>query len=165
MSMLFAAQTDIMTLSAGDLKEALKHFDKAPDVSRVGMFTNHPDDIGASMQVLEDITTMVEFCAAYGMGHITIEQKFHLFISSAFAKELRKLCQASYRAATASTSGTGQGSKIYVAFLNCNCSRGAHRWSVTHLVAPTRRSSRAQNHDTPGRRRGDGAHHGGSMLL
>jgi len=45
MSMLFAAQTDIMTLSVGDLKEALKRFDKAPDVSRMGMFTNHPDDI------------------------------------------------------------------------------------------------------------------------
>ena len=54
MSMLFAAQTDIMTLSAGDLKEVLKRFDKAPDVSRMDMFTNHPDDIGASMRVLED---------------------------------------------------------------------------------------------------------------
>ena len=45
-------------------------------------------------------------------------KKFHLFISSAFAKELRKLWQASYRAAPASTTGIGQGSKIYVAFLN-----------------------------------------------
>jgi len=88
MSMLAAAQTDIMTLSAGDLKEALKHFDKAPDVGRMGMFTHHPNDIGASMRVLEDVTTMVEYCAAYGMGHITMEQKFHLFISGAFAKEL-----------------------------------------------------------------------------
>jgi len=52
------------------------------------------------------------------MGHITMEQKFHLFISSAFAKELRKLWQASYRAAPASTTGIGQGSKIYVVFLN-----------------------------------------------
>jgi len=116
--MLFAAQTDIMTLSVGDLKEALKRFDKAPDVSRMGMFTNHPDDIGASMRVLEDVTTMVEYCAAYRMGHITMEQKFHLFISSAFAKEPRKLWQALYRAAPASTTGIGQGSKIYVAFLN-----------------------------------------------
>jgi len=82
MSMLAAAQTDIMTLSADDLKEALKRFDKAPDVGRMGMFTHHPDDIGASMQVLEDVITMVEYCAAYGMGHITMEQKFHLFISS-----------------------------------------------------------------------------------
>ena len=100
MSMLSAAQTDIMTSSAGNLtgKEALKRFDKAPDVSRMGMFTSHPDDIGASMRVLEDVTTMVEYCAAYGMGHITMEQKFHLFIASAFAKELRKLWQ----------SGTGQ---------------------------------------------------------
>jgi len=46
MSMFFAAQTDITTLSAGDLKEALKRFDKAPDVSCMGMFTNHPDDVG-----------------------------------------------------------------------------------------------------------------------
>jgi len=65
MSMLAAAQTDIMTLSAGDLKEALKRFDKAPDVSRMGMFTHHPEDIGASMRVLEDVTTMVEYCTAY----------------------------------------------------------------------------------------------------
>jgi len=90
MSMIFAAQTDIMTSSAGDLtgKEALKRFDKAPDVSRMGMFTNHPNDIGASIQVLEDVITMVEYCAVNGMGHITMEQKFHLFIVSAFAKEL-----------------------------------------------------------------------------
>jgi len=54
----------------------------------MGMFTNHPDNIGASMRVLEDVTTMVEYCAAYRMGHIIMEQKFHLFISSAFAKEL-----------------------------------------------------------------------------
>jgi len=52
------------------------------------MFTNHLDDIGASIRVLEDVTTMVEYCAAYGIGHITMEKNFHLFISSAFAKEL-----------------------------------------------------------------------------
>ena len=96
MSMLAPAQTDIMTLSAGNLKKALKYFDKTPNVGSMGMFTNHPKDIGASMRVLEDVTTMVEYCAAYRMGHITMEQKFHLFISSApaFAKELRKLWQA-----------------------------------------------------------------------
>jgi len=65
------------------------------------------------MRVLEDVTTMVEYCADYGMGHITMEQKFHLFIASAFAKELRKLWQALYRAALASLTGIGQGSKIY----------------------------------------------------
>ena len=82
-----------MTSSVGDLtgKEALKRFDKAPDVRCMGMFTNHPDEIGASMRVLKDVTTMVEYCAAYGMGHITMEQKFHLFITSTFAKELQKL--------------------------------------------------------------------------
>ena len=73
MSMLFAVQTDIMTSSAGDLKEALKRFDKAPDVSSMDMFMNHPDDIGVIMRVLEDVTTMIEYCAAYGMGHITME--------------------------------------------------------------------------------------------
>jgi 2-keto-3-deoxy-L-rhamnonate aldolase RhmA len=88
MSMLATAQTDIMALSAGDLKEALKRFDKAPNMGGVGMFTNHPDDISASMRVLEDFTTMVEYCAAYRISHITMEQKFHLFISSTFAKEL-----------------------------------------------------------------------------
>jgi len=53
-------------------KEAFKRFDKVPDVSRIGMLTNHLDDIGESMQVLEDVTTMVEYCAAYDMGHITM---------------------------------------------------------------------------------------------
>jgi len=77
MSMLFAAQTDIMNLLVGHLKEALKRFDKAPDVSRMGMFTKPPDDIGARMRVLEDVTTMVEYCAAYGMGHITMEAARH----------------------------------------------------------------------------------------
>jgi hypothetical protein len=32
MSMLAVAQTDIMTLSAGDLRETLKGFDMAPNV-------------------------------------------------------------------------------------------------------------------------------------
>jgi len=74
MSMLLAAQTDIITsVLARDLKEALKRFDKTPDVSRMGMFTNHPVDIGASIRVLEDVTTMVEYCAAYGMGQIIME--------------------------------------------------------------------------------------------
>jgi len=52
------------------------------------------------------------------MDHITMEQKFHLFINRAFAKEIRKLWQAWYRPAPASTTGIGQGSKIYVASLN-----------------------------------------------
>ena len=118
MSMLAAAQTDIMSLSASDLKEALRRFDKAPNVGTMGMFISHPDEIGTSMRVLEDVTTMVEYCAAYGMEHITMKQKFYLFISSAFAKELRKLWQAAYRSAPDSTTGIGTGSKIYVAFLN-----------------------------------------------
>ena len=69
MSMLFAVHTDIMTLSAGDLKEALKCFDKAPDVSRMGMSTNHPNYIGASMRVLEDVTTMVLRSLRNGLNH------------------------------------------------------------------------------------------------
>ena len=52
------------------------------------------------------------------MGHITIEQTLHLFISSAFAKELGKLWQPGYREAPASTTGIGQGSKIYLRFLD-----------------------------------------------
>ena len=81
MSMLATAQTDIMTLSRDDLKEALKGFEKAPNVGGMGMFTVHPNDIGAGMGMSEDVTTMVEYCAAYGMGQITMEQIFHLFIS------------------------------------------------------------------------------------
>jgi len=38
MSMLATAQTDIMTLSGGDLMEAWKRFDKAPNVGGMGMF-------------------------------------------------------------------------------------------------------------------------------
>ena len=37
------------------------------------MFANHPNDIGASMWVLEDVTTMVEYCAVYRMDHPTME--------------------------------------------------------------------------------------------
>jgi len=46
-----------------------------------------------------------------------MEQKFHLFIFSAFSKEFRKLRQTVYREAPASTTNIEQGSKIYVAFL------------------------------------------------
>ena len=51
-----------MTSLTGNLmgKEVFKRFDKAPDVSRMGMLTNHLDDIGASMWVLQDVTSMVE---------------------------------------------------------------------------------------------------------
>ena len=118
MDTLEAAQRENMALLGSDLKEALKKIDKVPNVSIMGMFTMHPDEIDASMRVLEDVITLVDYCAAYGMGHLSMEQKFHLFISSAFSKELRKLWQAAYRAAPASTTGIGQGSKIYVAFLN-----------------------------------------------
>ena len=45
------------------------------------------------------------------------------------------------------------------------CNSGAHGQRVTHLVSPPRRGLRAQNHDTPGPRRGDGARHGGSSSL
>jgi len=78
----------------------------------------HPDELGAGMRVLEDVTTMVDYCEAYGMGHISMEQKFHLFIFSALSKEHRKLWQVAYREAPASTTSIGQGSKIYMAFLN-----------------------------------------------
>jgi len=84
----------------------------------MGMFTNHPNNIGASMRVLEDDNTIFEYCAAYGMDYITMAQKFHLFIASVFAKELRKLWQALYREALTSTTSIGQGSKIYVSFPN-----------------------------------------------
>jgi len=47
-----------------------------------------------------------------------MEQKFHLFIFSAFSKEFRKLRQTVYREAPASTTNIEQGSEIYVAFLN-----------------------------------------------
>jgi len=118
MDTLEAAQHEIMALSGSDLKEALKKFDQVPNVGIMGMFEMQPDEIGAGIRVLEDVITLVDYCAAYGMGHLSMEQKFHLFISSAFSKAIKKLWQASYRAAPASTTGIGLGSKIYVAFLN-----------------------------------------------
>jgi hypothetical protein len=118
MDTLEAAQREIMALSGSDLKEALKNFDQVPNVDIMGMFEMQPDEIGAGIRVLEDVITLVDYCAAYGMGHLSMEQKFHLFISSAFSKAIQKLWQASYRAAPASTTGIGLGSKIYVAFLN-----------------------------------------------
>ena len=60
------------------------------------MFAMHPDEPGAGMRILEDITTLIEYRAAYRMGHLSMEKKFHLFISSAFAKEFRKLWLAAY---------------------------------------------------------------------
>jgi len=118
MDTLEAAQREIMALSGSDLKEALKKFGKVLNVGIMGMFEMQPDEIGAGMRVLEDVITLIDYCAAYGMGHLSMEKKFHLFISSAFSKALLKLWQASYRAAPASTTGIGLGSKIYVAFLN-----------------------------------------------
>ena len=82
------------------------------------MFAMHPDEPGAGMRILEDITTLTEYCAAYRMGHLSMEKKFHLFISCAFAKEFQKLWQAAYRDAPASTTGIEKGNKIYMAFLN-----------------------------------------------
>jgi len=79
----------------------------------MGMFTMHPNELGAGMHVLEDVTTLVEYCAAYRMGHLSMEQKFHMFISSAFSKEFRKPWQAAYREPPASTTGIEQNSKIY----------------------------------------------------
>ena len=90
MSILAAAQQDIMALSGIDLKDELKRFDKVPNVSNMGMFTMHPDEFGAGMRVLEDVTTLVEYCPAYRMGHLSKEEKFQLFIFSAFSKEFRK---------------------------------------------------------------------------
>jgi len=168
--MLFAAQTDIITSSTGNLtgKEAFKRFDKAPDVSRMGMLTNHPDDIGASMRVLEDVTTMVEYCAACGMDHITMEQKFHLFIASTFAKSLRKLWQAWYRAALASTTGIGQDSKIYVAFLNFFAAYSTMSDKRKFLQMPEAFSCNVRGFKAMWRDHGMGRvahHHGGSSSL
>ena len=109
---------DIMALSGNDVKDELKRFDRVPNVGNMGMFTVHPDEPGAGMRVLEDVTTLVENCAAYRMGHLSMQQKFHLFISSAFSKEFRKLWQVAYREAPASTTGIEQGINIYMAFLN-----------------------------------------------
>ena len=91
MDTLEAAQREIMALSGSDLKEVLKKFDKVLNVGTMGMFEMQPDEIGAGMRVVEDIITLVDYCAAYGMGHLSMEQKFHLFISSTFSKALRKL--------------------------------------------------------------------------
>jgi len=84
----------------------------------MGMFTMHPDEPGVGLLVLQDVTTLVEYCEAYRMGHIRMEGKFHLFILSAFQKDTRKLWQTAYRDAQASTSGAEMGSKIFMAFLN-----------------------------------------------
>ena len=91
MSILAAAQRDIMTLSGNDLKDELKRFDKVPNIGNMGMFTVHPNEPGAGMHVLEDVTTMVKYCAAYNVGHLRMEHKFHLFISGVSSKATRLL--------------------------------------------------------------------------
>ena len=70
MDTLEAAQREIMALSGSDLKEALKNFDQVPNVDIMGMFEMQPDEIGAGIRVLEDVITLVDYCAAYGMGLI-----------------------------------------------------------------------------------------------
>jgi len=69
MSTLATAQQDITALSGGNLKEALKRFDKAPNVGGMGMFTAPPDELGTSMRVLKDVTTMVEYCSVWDGTH------------------------------------------------------------------------------------------------
>jgi len=118
MSLLAAEQQDIMLLQGAELKEELKGFDKAPMVSHMGMFTKNPDETGAGLQVLEGVTTLIEYFEAYRMGHLRTEGKFYLFILSAFQQDTRKVWQIAYREAPASTSGIEMGSKIFVAFLN-----------------------------------------------
>jgi len=118
MSLLAAEQQDIMSLTRNDLKDEWKRFDKVPNLDDMGMFTMHYDEPGVGLRVLKDVTILLEYCAAYRIGHLSMEKKFHLFISSAFLKEFRKLWQAAYRDAPASTTGIEKGSKIYVAFLN-----------------------------------------------
>ena len=51
MSLLVAAQRDIMVLQGADLKEKMKRFDKAPMVANQGMFTMHPDEPGAGLKL------------------------------------------------------------------------------------------------------------------
>jgi len=65
--MLVAAQTDIMTLLADDLKEVLKRLDKAPDVSRMGMFQcdASSEQHWSKQAGARGRTTMVDYCAAY----------------------------------------------------------------------------------------------------
>jgi len=93
MDTLVVAQREIMVLLGNNLKEALKNIDKVPNVGIMGMFVMHPNEIGVGMRVLEDVITLVDYCTVYGIGHLSMEQKFHLFISSAFSKELMKLCE------------------------------------------------------------------------
>ena len=91
MSLLAVEQQDMMPLQGAELKEELKQFDKTPMMSHMGMFTKHPDEPGVGLQVLEGVTTLIEYCEAYRMGHLRMEGIFHLFILSAFQQGTRKL--------------------------------------------------------------------------
>ena len=87
MSLLATEQYHIMSLQGADLKEEKKRFDKAPMMSNMGMFSIHPDEPRAGLLVLQDVTTLVEYCEAYRMLHIRTDGKFHLSILSAFQKK------------------------------------------------------------------------------
>ena len=116
MSMLFAAQTDI----TGDLtgKEALKRFDKAPDVSRMGMFTNHPNTLEQACGCSR--TSPSWLSNALRMERATSPCRSFICSSPARlpknSENCGKYCAERHR--PASTTGIAQGSKIYVAFLN-----------------------------------------------
>jgi len=117
MSLLATEQYHIMSLQRADLKEEKKRFDRAPMMSNMGMFSIQSDEPRAGLLVLQDVTTLVEYCKAYRMLHIRTEGNFYLFILSAFPKDTQKLWQTSYQDALGSISGVEMGSKIDVAFL------------------------------------------------
>jgi len=75
MSLLATDQRDFMLLQGANLKEEIKLFDKAPMASNMGMFTMHPDEPRAGCLVLQEVSTLVEYCEDYRMGHIHTEGK------------------------------------------------------------------------------------------
>jgi len=117
MSMLAAAQTDIMTLLSGDLKEALKRFDETPNVGSMGMFTSHP-------ATLEQACGCSRMSPPWSSTALLTEwdtspwNRNFICSSPACLPKNSENCGKQHRPAPASTTGIGQGSKIYVVFLN-----------------------------------------------
>ena len=100
MSILAAAQQDIMELSGNNLKDKLKRFDKVPNVGKGHVY--HAPGGHARARPTE-------------WGILAWNRNF--ICLSSVALEFRKLRQTVYREAPASTTNIEQGSKIYVAFL------------------------------------------------
>jgi len=67
MSTLGTEQRVMMALQETELKEEIRKFNKVPSIANTLMFSIHPDEPGAGLHLLQEVTTLVEYCKVYRM--------------------------------------------------------------------------------------------------